>query len=90
MEHLSRPWQKAVKALGGLGDLARGSLLALLGVYLIEAALTSDPAQAKSVDQTLRTLVYHPFGALAIGAIALGLLSFGLYSFFEARLRRFS
>ena len=90
LERLSRPWQKAVKALGGLGDLARGSLLALFGVYLIEAAVTSDPAQAKSVDQTLRTLVHHPFGALAIGALALGLLSFGLYSFFEARLRRFS
>ena len=90
LERLSRPWRKAVKVLGGFGDLARGSLLALFGVYLIEAAVTSDPAQAKSVDQTLRTLVHHPFGALAIGAIALGLLSFGIYSFFDARLRRFS
>ena len=65
-----------------------GSLIALFGVYLIEAAVTSNPAQAKSVDQTLRTLVHHPFGALAIGAIALGLLSFGIFSFFDARLRR--
>ena len=90
LERLSRPWQKAVKVLGGFGDLARGSLLALIGAYLIEAAATSDPARAKSIDQTLRTLVHHPFGALAIGAIALGLLSFGIYSFFDARLRRLS
>jgi uncharacterized membrane protein YidH (DUF202 family) len=90
LERLSRPWQRTVKVLGGLGDLARGSLLALFGIYLIEAAVTSDPARAKSVDQTLRTLVHHPFGALAIGAIALGLLSFGIYSFFDARLRRIS
>jgi hypothetical protein len=90
LERLSLPWRKAVKVLGGFGDLARGSLLALFGVYLIEAAVTSDPAQAKSIDQTLRTLVHDPFGALAIGAIALGLLSFGIYSFFDARLRRFS
>lgn len=90
LERLSRPWQKAVEVVGAFGDLARGALLALFGVYLIEAAATSDPAQAKSVDQTLRTLVHHPFGALAIGAIALGLLSFGIYSFFDARLRRFS
>jgi hypothetical protein len=88
LERVSRPWQTAVKVLGGFGDLARGSLLALFGVYLIEAAVTSNPTQAKSVDQTLRALVQHPFGALAIGVIALGLLSFGIYSFFDARLRR--
>ena len=52
------------------------------------SGVTSDPAQAKSVDQTLRALVYHPFGAVAIGAIALGLLAFGVFSFFDARLRR--
>jgi hypothetical protein len=57
-------------------------------VYLVDAAMTADPGQAKSVDQALRTLVHHPFGALALGAIALGLLSFGIFSFFDARLRR--
>ena len=88
LERLSRQWRKAVKVLGGFGDLARGSLLALFGVYLIEAAVTSNPSQAKSVDQTLRALVHHSFGALAIGAIALGLASYGVYSFFDARLRR--
>jgi hypothetical protein len=89
LERLSRPWRTAVKVLGRLGDLARGSLLSLFGVYLIEAAVTGDPAQAKSVDQTLRTLVHHPFGALAIGAIAFGLFSFGIFSLVDARLRRF-
>lgn len=85
---VSRPWRTTVKVLGGFGNVARGSLVALFGVYLIEAAVTGNPAQAKSVDQTLRALVHHPFGALSIGAIALGLLSFGIFSFFEARLRR--
>ena len=87
-ERLTRPWRTAVKIFGGFGDLARGSLLILVGIYLIEAAVTSNPTQAKSVDQSLRDLVHHPFGALAIGAIALGLFSFGIYSFFDARLRR--
>lgn len=88
LERLSRPWQRAIRVLGGFGDLARGSLVALFGVYLLEAGVTSNPLQAKSVDQTLRALVHHPFGAVAIGAIALGLLSFGIFSFFDARLRR--
>ena len=88
LERISHPWRTTVKILGGFGNLARGSILILVGVYLIEAAVTADPAQAKSVDQSLRTLVHHPFGALALGAIALGLLSFGIFSFFDARLRR--
>ena len=88
LERVSRPWQTTVRILGGFGDLARGSLIVLFGVYLINAGVTSNPAQAKSVDQTLRALVHHPFGVVAIGAIALGLLSFGIFSFFDARLRR--
>ena len=88
LERVSGPWQTVIRILGGLGDLARGSLVALFGVYLIAAGVTSNPAQAKSVDQTLRALVYHPFGAVAIGAIALGLFAFGVFSFFDARLRR--
>lgn len=89
VERVSRPWQTAIRVLGGFGELARGSLVALFGVYLIAAGVTDNPAQAKSVDQTLRALVYHPFGAVAIGVIALGLLAFGVFSFFDARLRRF-
>ncbi len=88
LERMFSPWRTVVRILGGFGDLARGSLLVLVGIYLVEAAVTSNPTQAKSVDQTLRDLVHHPFGALAIAAIALGLFSFGIFSFFDARLRR--
>ena len=88
LERVSRPYQRAIRILGGFGEVARGVLVALFGVYLIAAGATSDPTHAKSVDQTLRALVHHPFGALAIGAIALGLVSFGVFSFFDARLRR--
>jgi len=88
LERVSPRRRTVIKVLGAFGDLARGCLIALFGVYLVEAAVTADPAQAKGVDQALRALVHHPFGAVAIGAIALGLLSFGLFSFFDARLRR--
>ena len=74
MECVSRSWQLTVRVLGGFGDVARGSLIALFGVYLIAAGTTSNPAKAKSVDQTLRDLVHQPFGAVAIGVIAFGLL----------------
>ena len=74
--------------LGGMGDAARGFLVVLVGIYLIEAGAASNPAQAKSVDGSLRALVHHPYGAIVIGLVALGLLCFSFYSFFDARLRR--
>lgn len=88
LERLSRNWQRTVRTLGSLGDLARGFLLGLVGTYLIGTAASGDPSQAKGVDQALKSLVHHPYGAFLIGAVALGLLCFGLYSFFDARLRR--
>jgi hypothetical protein len=88
LERVSRPWQRTIRILGGFGDLARGSLVVLFGVYLVAAGVTANPAQAKSVDDALKALVHHPFGAVAIGVIALGLFAFGVFSFFDARLRR--
>lgn len=36
-ERVSRPWQTAIRILGGFGDLARGSLVVLFGVYSMAA-----------------------------------------------------
>jgi uncharacterized membrane protein YidH (DUF202 family) len=88
LEQLRPRWRTFVKVLGALGDLARGFLLALVGVYLIQAGLTSNADQAKSVDQALQTLVHRPFGAVIIGLTAAGLFAFGLFSFADSRLRR--
>lgn len=88
MERVSRGWRRIVRTLGALGDMARGFLMALVGAYLIGTAATNNSLQAKGIDQALKSLVHHSYGALLIGAVALGLLCFGLYSFCEARLRR--
>ncbi len=88
LERLSRGWRRTIRTLGSLGDLARGFLLALVGAYLIRTAMSDNPSQAKGIDQALKALVHHSYGAISIGAVALGLLSFGMYSFFDARLRR--
>ena len=88
LERIGRRTQQLVKVLGGMGDAARGFLIILVGIYLIKAGATSNPAQAKSVDESLKALVHHPYGAIVIGLVALGLLCFALSSFFDARLRR--
>jgi uncharacterized membrane protein YidH (DUF202 family) len=88
LERIGRKTQQLVKVLGGMGDAARGFLVILVGIYLIKAGFASNPNQAKSVDESLKALVHHPYGAIAIGLVALGLLCFAFYSFFDARLRR--
>lgn len=88
LERLDRGWRRTVRALGALGDLARGFLLALVGTYMVGTATSDNPAQVRGVDQALKALVHHSYGAIVIGSVALGLLCFGVYSFFDARLRR--
>ena len=88
LDRIGRRTQQLVKVLGGMGDAARGFLVILVGIYVIKAGAASNPTQAKSVDESLKALVHHPFGAIAIGLVALGLLCFAFYSFFDARLRR--
>lgn len=88
LEQVSRGWQRTIRTLGSLGDLARGFLLVLVGAYLLVTAASGNPSQAKGIDQALEALVHHPYGAVLIGAVALGLLCFALYSFCDARLRR--
>ncbi len=88
LEQVSRGWRRAIRTFGALGDVARGFLLALVGAYLIGTAASGNPSQAKGVDQALRALVHHSYGAILIGFVALGLLCFGVYSFFDARFRR--
>jgi hypothetical protein len=89
LERLSLPRQRVIRLLGALGNFARGFLLVLVGGFLLKTAVTSDPNQAKGVDQALQALVHHSYGAILIAGVALGLFCFGLFSFAEARLRRF-
>lgn len=88
LDRLSARARRAVRLLGGVGNTARGFLLALVGVYLLDAAVVSDAAKAKSLDAALQSLARQAYGAVIIGIAAAGLVCFGLYSLCEARLRR--
>ncbi|GGS49875.1 hypothetical protein GCM10010156_05720 [Planobispora rosea] len=74
--------------LGLAGYLARGVIAVAAGVFVIQAAISYDPDQAKGIDSTLRALAETPAGPLLLGVVALGLLLFAVYCFFEARWHR--
>ena len=76
------PW------LGTVGHTARGVVLALIGLFLVRAAVRFDPQEAVGVDGALHQVAARSYGPAALAAVAIGLGCYGLYSFVEARWRK--
>jgi hypothetical protein len=77
-----------VEKLGVFGGAARGTVIALAGVFLIIAAVRFSPSKAEGIDGTLRAFAHTPLGPFLLILVALGLVAFGLFSWCEARWRR--
>jgi Domain of Unknown Function (DUF1206) len=88
MGWMSRSTQDAVVRLGQAGYVARGAVIAGIGIAGIDAALTYDAAKARGVDGVLRSFARSPFGPWLLILVALGLIAFGILSFAEAKWRR--
>ncbi|QBD83578.1 DUF1206 domain-containing protein [Ktedonosporobacter rubrisoli] len=80
--------RKSAIFLGRFGNAAHGVVFAIIGLFLIIAALQHNPGQAKGLDSALQELAHQPFGAVVLGIVALGLMAYGAYSLVEARYRR--
>ena len=79
--------RRVVELLGMTGSVARGLVFALVGVLVIDAAVTYKAAESGGIDKALRTLRDQPFGEVLMLLAALGLLVFGVYGLCEARWR---
>src|SRR5215471_9007950 len=80
--------RRVVKLLGTTGTIARGLVFALVGVLVIDAAVTHKAAESGGIDKALLTLRDQPFGEFLMMLAALGLIIFGVYGLCEARWRR--
>jgi Domain of Unknown Function (DUF1206) len=79
---------RIVRLLGVIGTVARGVVVALAGVGVIDAAVSHNPARSGGIDKALLTLRNQPAGPVLLMLVALGLVIFGLYGLCEARWRR--
>jgi Domain of Unknown Function (DUF1206) len=79
---------RVVKVLGVIGTVARGLVVALVGILVIDAAVTHSPAKSGGIDKALLTLRDQTFGPILLVAVALGLVVFGIYGLCEARWRK--
>ncbi|HWA65772.1 MAG TPA: DUF1206 domain-containing protein [Mycobacteriales bacterium] len=71
-----------------VGIPARALVFVPVGVFLIVAAVQSDPAHAEGLDQVLARLTGRWWGDVLLAVVAAGLLVFATYSFLEARYRK--
>lgn len=74
--------------LGRVGLTARALVFALVGYFLIRAAIDYSPGSAVGVDGALARLHHQALGPIILGAVAAGLIVFAAYSLLEARYRR--
>ena len=80
--------RRVVRLLGTVGTIARGVVFALVGVLVIDAAITHTASKSGGIDKALLTLRDQPFGVVLMLAAALGLVIFGIYGLCEARWRK--
>ena len=73
---------------GRLGYTARGVVFGVIGVFLVQAALETDPDEARGLGGALQTLARQPFGPYILGGVAIGLVAYGAFMFVMARYRR--
>jgi len=88
LENVAQPGGTAgtvVTWLGVAGYVAKGIVLAALGVLLIVAAVQHDPEQAGGLDEALKSLTELPFGVFLLGFVAVGLIAYGVFCFARAR-----
>jgi hypothetical protein len=87
-EQMSPAVKSAFTTVGTFGHLARMVVFALIGYFLIKAAIDYDPDAAISLDGALGKLANASYGPALLGVVAAGLVGFGMYSFVDARYRR--
>lgn len=82
------PWvRRLVSIVGAVGIAARALVFVPIGVFLVLAAVQSDPRRADGLDAALARVARHAWGPAVLGVVALGLLAFACYSGVEARFR---
>jgi hypothetical protein len=85
---MSARTHSAATRLGQVGYVARGAVFALVGIFILKAAVDHQPGKAQGFDTALKSVADAPFGKFLLMAAALGLICFGAYCLVEARYRR--
>lgn len=79
--------RRLMDVTGVAGGAGRGLVFAALGFSGLKASLAFDPAEAKGMDDAIRSFAQTPAGPWLLIAVAVGLVLFGVFSFGQAKWR---
>ena len=74
--------------IGQVGWCARAAMMAILGFFLIRAAVQFKPDEAEGLDGALRRLAETSWGTLLVLAFAVGVLIYGFFCVVSAPIQR--
>jgi hypothetical protein len=77
---LNSQQRRMATRLGRFGYIARGIVFAIVGVFLVQAAVLHDSTKARGIDGALLAVSRQPYGTVLLAVIAAGLIAFGAYS----------
>jgi hypothetical protein len=82
-------WERsATSKLGSIGWFGRAITVALIAFFVISAAWTADPDNAKGLDGALHEVSDNWWGSALVVVTAVGLLAYGCFAAFTARRRQ--
>ena len=88
MGEMSSGMRSATKKLGTAAYVTKGAILALVGWFFLQSAITFNPDEAKGLDAALQEIAGQTWGRVVLTLVALGLLAYGAFAFIESRYRR--
>lgn len=88
LEEMDARARRTATALGIAGLCALGVVLAIVGWFLLEAAVAFDPHAPVGIGGALDKLAAAAYGRAVLGVTAAGLVLFGLFDLLQARYHR--
>ena len=88
LDELGPDGERVVALVGKVGFVALAAVLALIGWFLLKAAVDFDARRIVSLGGALSKLAHADYGRWLLGLAAAGLLSYGVFGILQVRYHR--
>lgn len=88
LREMKRKTRRWVNAIARVGFVSRGVVAWIAGGFVVHAAITANPSEARGLEGSLRTLGEQAYGPFLLGIVAAGLAAYGAFEIVKAKYRR--